>query len=52
MTTRRDPKPGEVVKIGDREAIFLYRTREAAVVRFPGKKGSCVVPLSKLRRGA
>jgi hypothetical protein len=49
---RREPRPGEVVRVGDREAIFLYRTREAAIVRFRGKKGSCVVPLSKLRCGA
>jgi hypothetical protein len=42
------PKHGDVVTVGGREATFLYARGHAAVVRFTGEAESRVVPVSKL----
>ena len=50
--TPDEPKPGDHVTVGGREAVFLYRRGAAAVVRFYGEDDARVVPFSKLRRRA
>ena len=45
-----DPKPGDVVEVGGRQAVFLYRTAGAAVIRFRGEAVTRAVPPSKLKR--
>lgn len=47
-----DPKPGDVVEVGGRQAVFLYRTADAAVIRFSGEAVTRAVPLSRLTRKA
>ena len=44
-----EPKPGELVTVDRREAVFLYRRGRAAIVRFAGQDDARVVPFSKLR---
>jgi hypothetical protein len=41
-------KPGDAVSVEGRTAFYLYRRGDAAVVRFPGERGSRVVPFAKL----
>lgn len=44
--------PRDVVSIGGRRAMFLYRRRSAAIVRFDGQAETRVVPLAKLHKMA
>ncbi len=44
-----EPKAGDVVALGGRQAVFLYRSTDAAIVRFHGEVVTRAVPLSKLR---
>jgi len=45
------PRPGDAVAVGERSAIFLYRSGPGAVVRFAGQTGTRVVPFAKVRCG-
>jgi hypothetical protein len=47
-----EPKHGDVVAIGGRRAVFLYRRGLAAVVRFDETSDSRVVPFTKLKRAS
>jgi hypothetical protein len=44
-----EPKAGDVVALDGRQAVFLYRTTDAAIIRFEGEIATRAVPLSKLR---
>ena len=51
-STPDDPKHGDIVTVGGREAVFLYQRGKSATVRFkPGGRAQ-VVPLAKIRRSA
>lgn len=45
-----EPRQGDFVVVNAREALFLYRRDEAAVIRYDGEHDARVVPLSKVRR--
>jgi hypothetical protein len=42
------PRPGDVVAVSGREAVFLYRHGAAAVIRYAGEEDARVVPFAKL----
>ncbi len=44
------PKHGDTVVIDGREATFLYRRGNAAIVRFAEEEESRVVPFSKIHK--
>lgn len=43
------PKPGDIVLVNDRPAVFLYRRGDAAIIRYFEEEDSRAVPFSKLR---
>jgi hypothetical protein len=47
--TPDDPKQGDIVLVNGREAVFLYRRGDAAIIRYFGEDDSRAVPFSKIR---
>ena len=43
-----EPQQGHIVVVDGREAVFLYRRNQAAIVRYEGEDDSRVVPFSKI----
>jgi hypothetical protein len=43
------PKPGDIVVVNDRPAVFLYRRGDAAIIRYFEEDDSRAVPFAKLR---
>jgi hypothetical protein len=41
-------KPGDRVSVAGRPALFVYARGKGAVVRYPGERGTRVVPIAKL----
>ena len=41
-------RPGAVVRVNGRRAVFLYARRGAAIVRYAGERASRVVSLKKI----
>jgi hypothetical protein len=41
-------KPGDRVSVAGRPALFVYARGKGAVVRYPGERGTRVVPLAKV----
>ena len=48
-STPGEPQPGDHVTVNGREAVFLYRRDDGAVIRYYGENDARLVPFSKLR---
>jgi hypothetical protein len=43
------PKPGDLVVVNERPAVFLYRRGDAAIIRYFEEEDSRAVPFAKLK---
>ena len=43
------PRPGDIVVVNDRPAVYLYRRGEAAIIRYFEEEDSRAVPFAKVR---
>lgn len=47
--TPDEPKPGDMVVVNERPAVFLYRRGDAAIIRYFEEEDSRAVPFAKLQ---